>query len=117
MENPYGNFIQKELILRDWLALDRTVLANERTFLAYGRTSLTLVIAGLTFVKFFGHVAYSAIGYAFIVAGISIFYFGIHRYQKNANRLAILRKVNDDLVHDQHDPQLDATAEALRRTN
>lgn len=48
---PYHKFNPREFILRDWLALDRTVLANERTFLAYTRTSLTLVLAGLTGIK------------------------------------------------------------------
>lgn len=34
-EEPYSRFDQEELIIRDYLAADRTVLANERTFLAY----------------------------------------------------------------------------------
>lgn len=38
-----------DLILRDHLAIDRTVLANERTLLAYGRTALTLLIVGFSF--------------------------------------------------------------------
>ena len=50
---PYDNFDAQEFILRDWLALDRTVLANERTFLAYGRTSLGLFLSGVTLIKVF----------------------------------------------------------------
>ena len=37
----------KELILRDHLALERTRLANERTLFAYIRTSLYLLTAGI----------------------------------------------------------------------
>ena len=47
---PYGGFRLPELILRDRLAIDRTVLANERTLLAYIRTALTLFLVGITFV-------------------------------------------------------------------
>ena len=46
---PYTG-LEDQLILRDHLAADRTILANERTFLAYIRTALTLFVAGLSFV-------------------------------------------------------------------
>ena len=45
---PYKD-LEDQLILRDHLAADRTILANERTFLAYIRTALTLFVAGLSF--------------------------------------------------------------------
>lgn len=45
--------MNSDTYLRDPLAADRTVLANERTLLAYVRTSLTLLVAGATFIKFF----------------------------------------------------------------
>ena len=37
---PYTQFKKEELILRDYLAADRTALANERTLMAYIRTSV-----------------------------------------------------------------------------
>lgn len=92
---PYDNFNPREFIIRDWLALDRTVLANERTFLAYGRTTLTLVIAGLSFIKFFGHVVYSMIGYVFIAGGLSIFFFGLKRYLKMKKHYHVLSEIED----------------------
>ena len=45
---PYSKFRTEEMILRDWLARDRTVLANERTLLAYLRTTLMLWISAGT---------------------------------------------------------------------
>ncbi|MGR3809151.1 DUF202 domain-containing protein [Jiulongibacter sp. NS-SX5] len=42
---------KKDLILRDWLAIERTKLANERTFLAYFRTAFVFLATGLTFLK------------------------------------------------------------------
>jgi len=40
--------INKDLILREKLALQRTVLANQTTFLAFLRTSMYFLIAGLS---------------------------------------------------------------------
>jgi len=45
---PYERFGNGDLILRDELAIDRTLLANERTFLAYLRAGVTLMLAGVT---------------------------------------------------------------------
>lgn len=47
---PYAGLSADELILRDRLAIDRTVLANERTLLSYARTAMTLLIAGLSLI-------------------------------------------------------------------
>ncbi len=77
---PYTKFDPREFILRDWLALDRTVLANERTFLAYTRTSLTLVLAGLTFIRFFGPDIWSLLGYVSLATGTGLWITGLKRY-------------------------------------
>lgn len=53
MEKVYSKFSKKDLILRDHLAIDRTILANESTFLAYLRTGLSLVAGGTVILKFF----------------------------------------------------------------
>ncbi|MDH5381747.1 MAG: DUF202 domain-containing protein, partial [Cyclobacteriaceae bacterium] len=42
--------VKEEIILRDFLALERTTLANERTLFAYIRTSLYLILAGIAFI-------------------------------------------------------------------
>lgn len=43
--------VKNKLITRDWLALERTKLANERTFLAYFRTAIVLLASGLGILK------------------------------------------------------------------
>lgn len=53
LRRHYENTPPEGLILRDWLALDRTFLANERTLLAYLRTALGLLAAGAGLVHFF----------------------------------------------------------------
>ncbi|MCC5943876.1 MAG: DUF202 domain-containing protein [Bernardetiaceae bacterium] len=40
-----------QIILRDFLALERTKLSNERTFLSYLRTSLYMLLAAIAFLK------------------------------------------------------------------
>ncbi|MGE5240147.1 MAG: DUF202 domain-containing protein [Bacteroidota bacterium] len=101
--------------MRDWLALDRTILANERTFLAYSRTSLTLIIAGLAFVKFFGHVFYITGGYLFIAAGVGFFIFSLTRYRRMVARLKIVQQAEEDLLHEPLEQAMLDTAEALHK--
>ena len=81
-EGPYSKFIKEGLILRDYLTVDRTVLANERTFLAYIRTALTLFIAGVSFIQFFDSVAIEIVGWIFVPVGIATFIMGFTRYKK-----------------------------------
>ncbi len=80
---PYTG-LEDQLILRDHLAADRTILANERTFLAYIRTALTLFVAGLSFVhlKVFDSYIVEAIGVIFILFGIVTFFLGLVRYKR-----------------------------------
>ncbi len=72
---------REEIILRDFLALERTRLANERTLLAYLRTSLYMVLGGIAFlqlkdfasIRWLGYVTIGLAG-VFIVTGIVRFY-------------------------------------------
>jgi len=79
---PKYDFQNKEkIILRDFLALERTRMSNERTFLAYLRTSLYMLLGGIAFLQLrdFENIrwmGYVAIGLAvvLIVTGIVRFY-------------------------------------------
>ena len=93
-DSRYGTYAKVDrssLILRDHLAIDRTVLANQNTFLAYLRTALTLFVVGLTFVRFFDHRVIVIIGWAFVPLGIATFFVGLLRYNR-------LRKVLDTIT-------------------
>jgi putative membrane protein len=85
MENKTEEFSNK-LILRDYLAENRTVLANERTLLAYIRTALTFFIAGITFIKFFGDAIVIAIGIFLLPLGAYAIAKGYTSYAR-MNRL------------------------------
>ena len=96
MKKSISEFENKErIILRDYLALERTRLANERTLFAYLRTSLYLILGGIAFLqlKDFEHIkwlGYLSIGLSvvFLVAGI-LTYFRLKnklkKYYSNTN--------------------------------
>ncbi len=80
---PYSKFKTEKLILRDLLAIDRTVLANERTFLAYVRTALTLLISGVGVIGLFqDNLTFMIIGVAFIFVSVIVFFFGLFKFLK-----------------------------------
>ena len=79
-DNPYERFDTSKLILRDELAIDRTMLSNERTLLAYSRTALTLIIVGLTFFHFIETGFLRMIGIVFVPAGIFLGLYGGFRF-------------------------------------
>ena len=81
MSRPYAELYQDELILRDFLATDRTILANERTFLAYMRTMLAFVVGGISFIKMFEDPIIHIVGWIFVPLGVLALICGIIRYR------------------------------------
>lgn len=76
------------MILRDNLAVDRTVLANERTFLAFIRTSLTLFIAGISLLKFFDFPAFNILGWIFILLSAVVIITGFIKRKQISQRIS-----------------------------
>jgi len=75
--------INKDLILRERLALQRTILANQSTFLAFLRTSMYFFIAGLSLESLL-KVEYSfGIEMFFFISSFVIFCVGIFNYFKH----------------------------------
>ncbi|MBD8490509.1 DUF202 domain-containing protein [Echinicola sp. CAU 1574] len=71
---------ENELIVRDYLARQRTKLANDRTLLSYIRTSLYFLVSGTALVKVedlanikeFGYISF-IISFIFLVIGFTNF--------------------------------------------
>ncbi|MFZ2653967.1 MAG: DUF202 domain-containing protein [Victivallales bacterium] len=82
MADPYERFQNEELILRDELAVDRTLLANERTIMAYMRSGVALMLAGATFIHFSNDSWFEVLGIACIPTGVAVMIFGWFRYRK-----------------------------------
>ncbi|MEW6386300.1 MAG: DUF202 domain-containing protein [Thermodesulfobacteriota bacterium] len=72
----------EEPLVRDFMAIERTIMANERTFLSFWRTALTLFIAGLTFSQFFDQMFFKVLGWLFIPTGLLVFLYGVRLYRK-----------------------------------
>jgi putative membrane protein len=86
---PYDRFRERDLTLNDYLAIDRTVLANERTLLSYVRTGLTLVIIGGSALKFFDSQVFTVVGWVFIACGAVVFFIGWRRYRHTDGLLRV----------------------------
>ena len=85
MENDF----ESELIIRDYLARQRTTLANERTLLSFIRTSLYFLVSGTALfeVEKLDHV--SGLGYVAFVLSFCSLIIGIVNYYKVKKRLKI----------------------------
>lgn len=76
---PHGH-----LILRDYLATDRTKLAIEQAFLSYVRTGLSFLVSGITGFNLFQSIWIRSLGLVFIFFGIAtVAWGGIRGYRLN----------------------------------
>ena len=83
------------MILRDYLALDRTVLANERTLLSYLRTFVGAFSAGVAMVKLFDTLFTTVTGYIFIIVSPVFIIAGTIRYIQIAKKLKSLKTAGE----------------------
>jgi putative membrane protein len=79
--------MNKELVLREYLAIERTKLANESTLLAYIRTGLYFVVAGSTLGELVQSAFWDLIGVPLIVIGLVIIIIGGIRYSRLRKRI------------------------------
>lgn len=90
-ERPYEAVSREEMILRDHLATDRTLLANERTFLAYIRTALAFLITGVGALKLFHTGLWIIAGIGFLAAAGASLIIGVWRFRTVNRRYHALR--------------------------
>ncbi|MFN8339305.1 MAG: DUF202 domain-containing protein [Saprospiraceae bacterium] len=75
--------VNKDLILREKLALQRTVLANQSTFLSFLRTSMYFLMAGLTIQNIFSQGNYIFFEILlFVISGL-VLILGIFNFFKH----------------------------------
>lgn len=84
--------MNKDLILRERLALQRTILANQSTFLAFLRTSMYFAVAGVSVDRLLdlpdGRIyVYGLFGVSAVVLFIGVYSFFSHR-----KKIALSRK-------------------------
>ncbi|MCD8103272.1 MAG: DUF202 domain-containing protein [Alistipes sp.] len=80
--SPYKEIkeLNEPLITRDYLAIERTRLANERTLFSYIRTSLYLVTVGTGVLQVAHKPRLKILAWVCISVGIVIFCIGWLRY-------------------------------------
>jgi putative membrane protein len=80
----------EEVILRDYLAIERTRLANERTLLSYIRSSLYLLLGGIAFFQLDIFPNFEYLAFASLFFSAIFFVIGIYRFtllKKSLKRL------------------------------
>lgn len=88
---------KEEIILRDYLALERTKLANERTLMSYIRASLYLLLGGIAFMQLEGFDRIKWIGHISLGLSIILMIIGIYRFfllKKRLKRFYESDKIN-----------------------
>lgn len=85
--------MNKDLILREKLALQRTILANQSTFLAFLRTSMYFLVAGVSINNLTTIKQGRTIEIIFIIISVGLFLFGL------INFLIHKKKINESENH------------------
>jgi putative membrane protein len=70
----------EEIILRDYLAIERTRLANERTLLSYIRSSLYLILGGIAFLQLEGFSNIKYLGLLSLLLSVIFLVIGVYRF-------------------------------------
>lgn len=91
-DSIYSRFEKHQLILRDELAIDRTLLSNERTLMAYLRSGMALLIAGATITHFANASWFQAVGVACVPTGVICAMIGVARYRKMNRAISFVRQ-------------------------
>ena len=71
----------EKVILRDYLAIERTRLANERTLLSYIRSSLYLLIGSIAFYQFKDFPNFKYLTFVSLIFSFVFFIIGIFRFR------------------------------------
>ena len=85
----YTRTESENLILRDYLAAERTHLANERTLLAYERSAFVVLVTAMTIFKLFENdLRMRIIALVLFLMSLAISIFGIYRFKRTNAKLA-----------------------------
>lgn len=94
---------KEKLILRDYLAMQRTTLANERTLFSYIRTSLYLVLGGIGLIEVEVFQNLRWVGFLALVVSVILFIYGIARYI--ALRQKLIKFYETIEIHEESQPE------------
>lgn len=78
---------REKIILRDFLAMERTSLANERTLFSYIRASLYMGIGGVAILEYEGFATFSWLSYVVFGLSLILIIIGLFRYRRLKKKL------------------------------
>lgn len=84
--------MNKDLILREKLALERTILANQSTFLAFLRTSMYFLVAGVSINNLTDVKSGKTIELIFILISVALLVFGIINFFRQKRKIIKSKK-------------------------
>jgi len=87
---------KEKIILRQYLALERTTIDNIRTLYAIIRTSIYLVLAGIAFISLETFKNLSWVGYSLFGISVVIIIFGFLRFIELKGKLNKFYKFEDN---------------------
>lgn len=87
----------EKVILRDYLAIERTRLANERTLLSYIRSSLYLLIGSIAFFQLKEYPNFKYLALASLVFCALFFIIGIYRFTTLKRSLKKLYYMSEEI--------------------
>ena len=96
---------REQIILRDFLALERTTLANERTLFSYLRSGVYMVVAGFAFIELKQFADLVWLSYLLFGFSLILIVFGTIRYT------ILKRKL--DLYYDNIEEESEFTGEDI----
>lgn len=89
----------EKVILRDYLAIERTRLANERTLLSYIRSSLYLLLGSIGFFQLKDFPNFKYLALVSLIFCVIFFIVGVYRFRllkKSLKRLYYMTEPNED---------------------
>ncbi len=87
----------EKVILRDYLAIERTRLANERTLLSYIRSSLYLLLGSIGFYQLKDFPNYMYLTIVALVCCVLFFCIGVYRFTMLKRSLRKLYYMSEEL--------------------
>jgi len=97
IKNFYKEY-NDNMIIRDYLALDRTILANRRTLLSYVRTFIGLFGGGIGLVELLDNTVIMFVGYISMATSIPILIIGIIEYIKVKKSLSSIFLIEEEKI-------------------
>lgn len=84
--------LNKDLILRENLAIERTLMANDRTVLSFIRTALYFAIAGLTLHQLVPQVVGAGATWLFFALAALLLGIGLYKYAVQLRKIKAYRR-------------------------